>query len=196
MAANSELLMALEQTLANIHPAIVAKLNPGLSVTEINKTAASAQLTFTEEVYDLFIWKNGIQHQGINSIAQLLLFPVGIPFTLAEAAHDYDLLSVTKQFFSPNYFPLFYGDNDDILLIDLDRDSDTYKKICLYSAALMGEGDPITMFDSFSSMLETALVCYDQKAFWINYDRLEVNNDAHYRIGSDLNPNSEYWQVL
>jgi len=196
MATNKELLNTLEQTLQTVHPGIVQKLNEGLSKTEIDKVAASAQVTFTDEVYDLFTWKNGIQHTDFRSTGQLLLFPKGSPFTLLEAAHDYDLLSITKHFFEPNYFPLFCGGDENILLIDLDEDSNTYKTISLYSPPLLGNTSPMTIYDSFSSMLETAIAGYAQKAFWIDQDSLQVNNDAYYDIASNLNPISQYWQFM
>ncbi|MBX2922182.1 MAG: hypothetical protein KF746_08320 [Chitinophagaceae bacterium] len=172
------------------------KLNAGLSVGEIDKIASDYQVSFTDEVYDLFTWKNGIQHDVASTDTQLLLFPNGIPFSLSEAADDFDLLSVTKHFFEPNYFPLFSGNNENILLIDLGQDSPTYKTISLYSPSLFGSSDPMTIYDSFLSMIETAIACYDQKAFWVDQDSLQVNQDVYYSIAGNLNPNSQYWQYM
>ena len=196
MANDKELLLVFEQALKQANPSLVQKLNTGLTVDEINKIASSCQLTFTGEIYDLFSWKNGIQHQSIGSVAQLLLFPNGIPFNLIEAVHDYDLLSVTKHFFEPNYFPLFYNENEDLLLIDLDEDSETYSMISLYSPTLLGNSEPMTIYDSLSDLLKTAISCYEQKVFWITQDGLQMDADAYYQTASTLNPNSQYWQFM
>lgn len=195
-ASNRDLLAVLEQTLNQYYPALAGKLNAGLSDSEIDKVASVYELNFTGEVYDLFSWKNGVQHEGADSTNQLLIFPNGIPFTLPEAAHNFDMLSVTKHFFEPNYFPLFSGGDNDLLLIDLDRDSSTYKMISLYSPSLLGNSDPVTIYDGFSSLLETVISCYRQKAFWIDQDCLQVDNDAYNSIAGNLNPNSQYWQFM
>lgn len=196
MANNKELLTTLQQVLSGVHPSLVQKLNPGLSSGEIDAVAKSAQLSFTEEIYDLFTWKNGIQHEGISSTDQLLIFPNGIPYTLQEAANDYDILSVTKHFFETSYFPLFSGSEEAILLLDLDPGSVSYQMISLFSPPLLGDTTPVPIFDSFSRMLETVISCYKQKAFWIDQDCLQVDSDAHYTIASSFNPNSQYWQYM
>jgi len=196
MPNNKALLTTLEQTLTKVYPSVVQKLNGGMTTGEIDKYASLAQLTFTDEIYDLFTWKNGIRQTAGGSPAQLLIFPNGIPYSLNEAVDDYDLQAVTKHLFQPNYFPLFSSGTDDILLIDLDADSDTYKMISLYSPPLLDGGDPMTIYDSFSSMLETVIACYDQKAFWVAEDRLAVDGSAYHAIASNFNRNSEFWQFM
>ncbi|MFT3750665.1 MAG: hypothetical protein QM768_20305 [Agriterribacter sp.] len=194
--ANNNLLQRFEQTLLQVHPAVVKRLNSGLPVDEIDKIALSYQLAFTEDVYHLFTWKNGIRHETANTTDELLLFPKGIPFSLLEAAHDYDLLSVTKHFFETSYFPLFSAGNEDILLINLDAYSPVYKMISLYSAALFGNETPVTVYDSFSSMLQTVIEGYGQKALWIEDDSLQVNDNAYHSIAAGLNPGSAFWNYM
>ena len=196
MANTQALLQGLEQTLAQLHPSILPKLNNGLSNSDIESVAASLQLTFTTAIYDLFSWKNGIQHKAGDSPGQLLLFSNGIPYTLAEAADQYKLLALSKHIIETNYFPLFSSGNNDILVTDLDQASDTYSMIGLYSPALLGNNNVMTIYDSFASMIQTAFACYLQKAYWIDQDSLVTDADSHYSIASGLNPNSAYWQFM
>ncbi len=196
MLTNQQLLQALEQTLLQVHPSLLQRLDSGLSTGEIDRIAASVQLNFTDDVYDLFSWKNGLRQEAAGPAAQFQLFFNGMPYTLSEAAGEYHLLSLTKHFFEPNYFPLFSGGNDDILLIDLDNDSETYAMISLYAPALLGNNNPVTIYDSFAQMIQTALACYQQNAYRVIQGSLDIDSDAQYNIASALNPNSGYWQFM
>ncbi|WP_448633976.1 hypothetical protein [Pedobacter panaciterrae] len=200
MTDTAALFQILELILKQVHSSLVKKFNHGLSIHEINEMMATQQLTFPQEVYDLFTWKNGFKPSEAHPIIPLHLFPNGIPFTLDEALHCYDLLSITKQCFKPNYFPLFAGcspaSNDHILLIDLDQNSDSYRMISLYSPSMFGAADPMTIYDSLSSLLETTISSYDRRAFWIADEALVIDSRMFHTIMSDLNPNSEYWQHM
>lgn len=194
MKAITELLPIFEQRLSQYFPEAFSRLNPGLSKEQIDDTISSNKLDFTDDVYSYFEWKNGISHENIKSTDQLLLFPNGIPFTLAEAVHDYEELAIKKSVFESNYFPLFNDGNESFLLINLDPDAPDYNMISLCSPKLYGDAQPITIYDSFASMLETAITAFDQKAVWISDGSLESDSDSYYQVASEINPNSDYWQ--
>lgn len=196
MTANTAILKTLEQTLQQFHPALLQKLNAGISDDEVERLTSKYEVTPVDELYDLFMWRNGAKRDNGSSIDSLLIFPNGAPFSLSDAGDTYDLLSITKHLFEPNYFPLFSGDDDNLLLIDLDSSSPTFKTISLYSPTLLGNSTPMTIYDSIPSMIETAVMGYHQNAFWVNDDVLQVNSDTHYRIASSINPNSQYWQFM
>ncbi len=196
MAGNTAPFKALEQTLQQFHPALLQKLNSGISEDEIKKLASDYQVSLTDDVYDLFTWKNGVTRQSGDVTDSLLMFPDGVPFSLADAAAAYELLSVTKHLFETNYFPLFSGNNGNLLLMDLDAYSPTFKAISLYSPTLLGSAAPMTIYDSLLSMMETAVACYQQGAFRIDQDALQVNSDTYYSIASSMNPDSQYWQFM
>lgn len=196
MTFNSALLKTLEQTLQQFHPALLQRMNSGMSKDEIDRLAAKYQVSLTDDMYDLFMWKDGMTREENMAIGPLLIFPNGAPLSLADAANSYDLLSLTKHLFETNYFPLFSGDNGNLLLIDLDADSPTFKSISLYSPGPMGSATPMTIYDNFPMMIETVIMCYQQKAFWVDQDVLQVNSDMHYSIAGNLNSNSSYWQYM
>jgi len=197
MAGNELLLTILEQKLARVHPLLLKNLNDGLTIKDIDKISVALGVTFTTDVYDMFSWKNGVRMDGSFPLTQKLIFPTGIPFSLSEAVDRYNLLALSKHFIEPNYFPLFSNGKDDVLLIDLDQDSDTYSMMSLYSPALLGNnGSPVTIYDSFSLMLQTILECYNKNAYWIDQDNLQVDNDLRYDIACQLNPGSQFWQYM
>lgn len=196
MVNNKELLLALEQTLTKYHPVLVNRLNNGISTADINQRISPYNIDFTQDVYDIFSWKNGIQQKGTESPDQLLLFPNGTPLSLDVALGNFENSAVKNSLYESNYFPLFTGDKENTLLIDLDENSPSYQMISLYSPSLMGQSEPMTIYDSLTTLLGTVITCYDQKAFWINQDKLEVDNDTHYTIASNLNVNSDYWKYM
>lgn len=196
MADNTVLFKTLEQTLQQFHPALLQKLNNGISENDIKKIASGCQVSLTGDVCGLFAWKNGVTRKTGDVADALLMFPDGVPFSLADAATAYNLLSLTKNLFEANYFPLFSGNNGNLLLMDLDSCSPTFQSISLYSPTLLGSATPMTIYDSLSSMMETAVACYQQGAFRIDQDTLQVNSDTHYSIASGMNPESQYWQFM
>jgi len=196
MIDNITLLNTLEQLLQKYHPSLLRKMNKGLTDDDVEAFGPKCEITVTDELYDLFMWRNGITPATMDSIDQLIIFPTGRPISLAEAADNFDLLSVTKHLFESNYFPLFAGDNGNFLLIDLDSASPTFKTISLFAPQESGNAAPITIYDTFATLLETVIACYKQGAFRIKDGALEVDSDMHYRIAGNLNPNSQYWQYM
>jgi len=196
MTATAAILRTLEQALQQFHPALLQKLNAGISDDEVERLTSKYEVTPTDELYDLFMWKNGANRGNDSSTDDLLMFPDGAMFSLSDAGNTFDLLSITKDLFEPSYFPLFSGGNDNLLLIDLDSSSPTFKAISLYSPALLGNSTPMTIYDSLPSLIETAVIGYRQGAFSVDQDILQVDADKHYKIASSINPNSQYWQFM
>jgi len=194
MGKHKELLAALQKLLLKFHPSLAKQLKAGASIGEIDKVAATIKLTFTDGMYDLFTWKNGIKRTGTGVLSQSLLFPDGIPFSLSEAVHIYRLLIKTNNLFRPNFFPLFSGEYETILLIDLDEKSETHKMISLYSPPALDGANLMTIYDSLSSLLQTVIAAYNEEACRIDGDTLEVDIVAYTNIAGSHNPVSKYWR--
>lgn len=186
----------LGEVIGQFHPALMQQLQPGLSPGDIDKLIASARVQLTAELYTLFSWKNGVVTFADIPLETFQIFPMGIPYSLANAVDTYRTDSLQQHQFETNYFPLFYSGYGDIFLYNLDESSPTYEMISLYSPELLGKNTLETIYDSLSSLLETVIACYEKKIFWIDQGVLKFDSDAHYKVASELNSNSYYWQYM
>ncbi|SHN34357.1 hypothetical protein [Chitinophaga sp. CF418] len=72
------ILKKLEQFFSDQQSMVYPLSLDGISRTEIQKKIATLNLSFSEETYQLFEWKNGIKDSDNLTIAQCRLFPWGI----------------------------------------------------------------------------------------------------------------------
>lgn len=186
----------LGEVITQAHPALMQQLQPGLSANDIDKLLATVRVQLTAELYTLFSWKNGVKTVGDATPETLQIFPMGIPYSLANAVETYQSISLKQHLFETDYFPLFFSGHGDIFLYDTDESSPTYSMISLYSPELLGKHTSETIYDSLSSLLDTAITCYEKKIFRIDKGLLEFDSDGHYSVASELNPNSYYWQYM
>lgn len=186
----------LGETITQVHPALMQQLQPGLSGNDIDKLLNTVQVQFTTELYALFSWKNGVKNIDNATPEAWQIFPMGIPYSLANAVEAYQSASLKQHLFETDYFPFFYSGHGDILLYNMDESNPTYRMISLYSPELLGTNTPKTIYDSLPSLVDTMLTCYAKQIFWISQGKLEFDSDGHYNVASELNPNSYYWQYL
>ena len=87
------------------------------------------------------------------------------------------------------------GDGD-FILYNNKKDDANYKKLHLFSAALLYIDNPITYYDSIKSMIDTTTEAYEKQI--LKYDPainwLDINGNDFRKIGLKYNKSSEFWK--
>lgn len=87
----TSILKKLDGIFSSQYSIAFTRLQDGLSRTEIEERAASINLAFLPEVFELFQWKNGLRQSDDLTIAQSLLFPDGVFESLDGCIETYNI---------------------------------------------------------------------------------------------------------
>lgn len=189
MSEFRKLLERFDRTLRKYNPPNYAKLQPPLSVREIDYYLDKLQITHPD-VRALFEWKNGVDlSAGLN--AQDDIFGFGVMYPLASILDGVEKYPLKN----PHMIRIIGDFNGDFLLFNNDRQSSDYGKIYVFSVSLLSIDDPYSYYDSLSAMLETITMAYQTGTYkYDDYDDfLEIDDDRFWEMAKKLNPGSTYW---
>lgn len=157
------------------------------------------KLEIPDELRTLYNWKTGIkQNRAESPEFNHKLFYFG---SLVESSYAIELLQILCMRNSrvPEYrfLPLFVrpvlGMSAPILL-NLSKHSPTCGML-LYESPGTGIPDPVTIYDSLKSMLETIITCYRQGIYTLSDQGiLQSNKEEEVKTSSLLNPSSYFWK--
>lgn len=123
-------------------------LNSGLTKNEINEMIGPLGLKFPDELYQLYMWRNGFNEYK----ADYNLWPWVSFLSLEESVKDY--LEFTKER-DPDLFPVFLEHDCDRYFISTKTDNS--KGVIYYDCPMITfSAVPISIFDS----IETALISH------------------------------------
>lgn len=170
----NELLKRLESFLYQQKSIAGSKLQQGITRAQILETIKNLSLTFPEEVYQLYEWKNGLVDTEGNTIGELQLFPWGIFDPLDRAIQDY--LAYSKPgYWGRKHFPIFSRAGD-FLLINCKPDDSEYGCIYQYAPTLHFDEIPL-QYKSLSDLLKMVVECFEAGAYSFVDGVLEDNYD-------------------
>ena len=157
----------------------------GLSREKIISEFRTASLTPSEELVELYQWKNGVQYKGVPS-GKLSFGVNGVFYPLADSVKIYK--DFQDEFV--DYFPIF---SDDSYLILMNKESKDFGKIFIYSPSLVIV-EPEGIFDSLSCMIETFIIGFREGIFFYDADNyFDWDSPRRRDMAKKLNPNSSYW---
>jgi len=78
--------------------------------------------------------------------------------------------------------------------VNVDEESEECGLVYLYSPSINLSIEPVSMYDSIESMLDTILLCYKKQAYFFKNRELSVNTNLEFEIGHHQNPRSLFWQ--
>lgn len=190
--------MELEKTCIELEKILIAKgykiaqvLNEGVSEQDIKAFFSDLPLAPTDELIDLYKWKNGVKY-GDFTISESLLFSLGTLLSLEEGIKSYKT-AMTNNIWNENFFPISSNGAGDFILIDLQKDSETFKQLFLGSPVLLLSEFPETVYDSLESLFESVLLCYKKEIYFFDDEGFQSNWDAEFQLCRVLNPKSDYW---
>jgi hypothetical protein len=194
----NERLINVEECLKKIKAPVLKYLNNGISKDQIQKllTKFFPDVSLHYEFYELYFWHNGTNRDPSKYNELFYLFPTFYLNSIEEIViiykHNYFNLIENKM------IPLFSSGNGELLAINIEK---SYKDIIHTPIFYLQNWDHsseiyTTIYDNIYTMFETAIVCYNGKAFYIDNDGLLVMDfKKSWEISKEMNPNSDYWKV-
>lgn len=177
----------LEEELRRIDAPVQKYFNAGLSEAEIRNLFRQIGLTPSEELIQIYTWRNGLRYKELPS-GKLSFGLNGVFFPLQDSIDMYRSF-VADQF--PLFFPLFW---DDTFLINLNVGSKDYQMIFIYSPSLLIT-EPQSCYDSLETMIHTLVTCFQKGIF--SYDAEGFFKEQHRltaAVSRSINPLSIYWK--
>lgn len=170
-------------------------LLPGLAKEDIDTQTGDGKVILPEDVYKLYQWRNGIANIYDHNFNHQPFFSFGIFYSLQSAIELYKSHSIVDQYWSDCYFPLFTNGGGDFILLNIDEQSEENGMVYLYSPSINLSIEPVSIYDSIKTMLDTILLCYQKQAYFFENRELAVNTKLEFEIGQLKNPHSLFWQL-
>lgn len=169
----------------------------GLDRKNIELKISDSGLIFSEDIYDLYQWHNGLKREVLEykTLGEMRLFGYAIFHDFDIAYQEY-LAYSNANYWDKYLFPLFGSGGGDYYLIDCNKNSKSFSQLFYFSP-----GDPdfqgvISIYDSLNSLISTIIECYRTKVYYLDEDKcLETNYSAELEISKRLNPKSEFWNI-
>ena len=168
---------SLKQSLARIlgiwqedRKDLIPHLQPGLSAEEIQKQISEFSLQLPEEVYELYRWRNGVNHSnefGANSD----FLTNGLSFlSLEEALQTYQRIDDYRQLVIAidknacrSWFPLFGSDGSYLIVFGDVAPQEASPVFDLYIKG----GSPISLrYQNLTELMSIVAECYETGAYY------------------------------
>lgn len=192
----NEILNELEGLLVNLNHPIIDEFGIPESKSEIIGILERTKFTPNDEIVQLFLWKNGLKLADYlrrnGDIMELCSF--GSFFAIKDLLSYYLLKLSTETLYHKKFFPIFFSNEGDHVLIDLYSKSKTYGKLFLFAPSITLSSEPMGIFDSLELMIKTIFLSYKNQIYQLNEDgTLKVEYEKESKIARELNPDSEFW---
>ena len=150
-----------------------------------------------QDLSDLYSWKTGVSGERILTSFdfEYKLFSFGNFIAYTDSFSLYALDVVTNKKFTKKYFPIVYANIvEDPMLINLSKKSKDFGRIYYYCPKVTLSADPVIVYDSLESCIETILECYRQGAYFIDEKGfLNEIDDKEKEISKKINKKTEFW---
>lgn len=176
--------------LARSGRAVVGKLQPGLSPSEIASFESKFPFAFTRELDALYQWRDGTRVQEGDLLGPAYLFPGFYLLSLEEAAQTYAERKDSQQW-QEGWFPAFADGGGDFYVVPCVADK---VDVAVVIGFIHGEPEQVIEYESLAAMMQTLDACYSQGAFFVDDGELEIDDDKHRKIAHRFNPQVEAWQ--
>ncbi len=190
------LLSKLYQVLLKKESILPKLLQEPISRKEIDKLIENLDIVISEDVYELFGWKNGIRTSDDYFIGQLWIFPLGGFFPIEDSIERYNYYAGKDGYWSKSMFLLFESGGGEMYLLECDENSPNYGIIFKHSIGAIDYDVIITAYDSLSALIRTVIECYEKDIYFLSTTGVESNFDLELEVAKRNNPNSELWKIF
>jgi hypothetical protein len=182
------LLREFDAVLRKYNPSNYAKLEdplPDVQIDEFMKANGITEKAFRM----LYQWKNGVD---FYKPYRCELTEWGVLLSIESIARSIKRQAEASSWKS-SFIPLIRDNDGAALLLNNEMGGD-YGRIHLFSVSLLHIDNPISIFDSIETMVQTYVEAYKSGALLYSdeFGDLDVE-DEYYAIGRELNKQSKYW---
>lgn len=180
---------------------IVDLLQRPLTKEEIDVQVESLPLRLPDEIYSLYMWRNGVTStEKIYSGAGSLI-PGAVFYEFSNAVLRYHEYAGKDEFWNSSKFLVFDSVGGEMHIMECDESSKDFGKIFYHDISALEFDTLISIYDSLDTMLDTVIECYIEGLY--SCDPIKgikhANDDAFAReaeISKKHNPQSLYWTLF
>ncbi|EFP97773.1 SMI1/KNR4 family protein [Vibrio caribbeanicus] len=166
-------------------------LNDGLEESEIRALFNSSGITPTNELIELYQWRNGTNIVQGTMLDDIQIIPGFHFLSLQDSVNNYSAMKNDKRW-NPSWFPIFANGGGDFYAVDLSQSTGDTAPIIGF---ILGEAEQEIEYQSLTTMLLTFCECYENKVvFRTEGGYLEMDDDEQAEIALKHNPEVKFWQ--
>lgn len=173
---------------------VVRLIQKGLTKSEIWKKLSEKGLEPTADIENLYQAINGTR-ESEDYLGLQYFFPWYLMCPLEKSLEIYEEECDIDTSFPKGFIPIFWDGNRDYLLVDcLNKTEGVY----LFSLINFMMNGLIKKYDSVDSLLSTVLKCFEKGAYQLgrSLEDIKINNEIERKISKEMNPNSEFWDLI
>jgi hypothetical protein len=189
----------LTQILTSKQMPVLQLLRPGIQKTEMSKYTHSLPVELPEEIYELYLWREGTRiEENTTTIGEACLFPGGMFCSIERSVEAYKYFSGKDGYWKEDMFMLFESGGGEMYLIDCNKNSSTFGMIFEHSIGAIDYDVIIPIYDSLESLLKTIITCYQKDIYFYDqaFRMLRAEPSGYITEGKSLNPKSDFWNLF
>jgi hypothetical protein len=181
----------LDKILEAQNSPIVPHLRKGLDEAYIISEMKTTGLALHPDMLKLYSWHDGIE----GSFSQSFWGNIGAFITFDQSIQQINNLGDKNWQYKGEVVGsyLFPFTVDDYLFFCLNPESSYWGSIFIISPGFPIV-EPIIIFDSITSMLQTTCDCFKYGAYYVEGDYLEIDVYKQDEYAKKYNPNSDFWE--
>lgn len=191
-------LLKIEDLLRAINPLVLANYNTGLSKSVIAEKVKHTNLEFSDELFLLYEWRNGLNLKKIADntiVSTMFIVPLGYQCSLDNAIKIRNINTEGMDVWSKGYFPIFKSGGGDYYMVDLEKNSATFGAVFVDSPGYILAGGIVPAFDSLTSFVKTIYESYKEEIFFFDdMGRFDWKDREYVLLARSINPNSQLWK--
>ena len=170
---------------------VIERLEEGLSHEEIDRYLSKVSLTGTQDLYELFSWRNGTKVQKGDRLDDLHFFPGFYFMAFEDAISQYALIKSDVRW-KLGWFPIFSNDGGDFYVVDLANGSANESPVIGF---MVNDSEHRIEYQSLTTMVATIRECFEKEVFFVDKNGYQEANDReHAKIARKNNPTVSLWQ--
>lgn len=179
--------------LVDLNRPLAHLLQEGLLTEAIYEQSKTLPVQFSQEIVELYSWRNGTKiHEG-NPLIDLYFFPGYYFLSLENACSDYESFRdselIELGLWKLNWFPLFTSGGGDYYVVDCPDDLAAAAPVISY---IRGEPEHEVIYTSLTSMMQTIAECYKAGVYQLVGESWNIDFVAEARIAQKYNPGISY----
>lgn len=164
---------------------IVNLLQKGLSVSEVGGKTAALPFNFTEELVELYTWRNGTKVSQQHTLNDHYFLPGYYLLSLEDAIYNYQSLEDSLVELTPG-LPILTSGGGDFYIAQCGEEIEVSGGVINY---LRGEYEHPYTYLTVTSMMITVAECYETGAYFLTNDGLlKIDNVMEANIARKFNP--------
>lgn len=167
-------------------------LQPGLRPEEIAAIENDLPLHFTDELRELYGWRNGTVVEKSDSLGDIHFLPLFYFLSIEEALEIYRVYRNSDEW-KHSWFPIFSDDGGDFLVAECSKENTSTSPVIYY---FHDDPEKTAEYQSITAMMQTLDSAFDEGAFFLDADGwIDQHEDQYREIARRFSPRLDIWKA-